>query len=203
MHFDLENSEFDEEWLRQAAQIEQEANCDIGAGAIAMSGPTIAKVSIERLWHFQCGNCQGWWTVGDYKPKLMMTTCPHCSCLNDIPDEVLTENDFQAEAENPPPRPPGPSLEELSEMLRGGDRPNVLGDETANLVGFSSNTTLGEMVARAKEWNAGMVRMTWSDRNNTSTAAVVVIRGETTAELLQALETEEVRLEHEAEVSPE
>ena len=32
MHFDLENFEFDEEWLREAARIEEGAGCDIQAG---------------------------------------------------------------------------------------------------------------------------------------------------------------------------
>lgn len=32
MHFDLEKFEFDEKWLRQAAAIEEAANCDIEAG---------------------------------------------------------------------------------------------------------------------------------------------------------------------------
>lgn len=32
MHFDLEKFEFDEEWLRQAVRLEDEADCDIEAG---------------------------------------------------------------------------------------------------------------------------------------------------------------------------
>jgi hypothetical protein len=32
MQFDLEKFEFDEEWLREAARIEEEADCDIQAG---------------------------------------------------------------------------------------------------------------------------------------------------------------------------
>ncbi|MBD2072673.1 hypothetical protein H6F86_01970 [Phormidium sp. FACHB-592] len=32
MHFDVENFEFDEEWLREVSRVEQESNCDVQAG---------------------------------------------------------------------------------------------------------------------------------------------------------------------------
>lgn len=33
--------------------------------------------SIETLYHFNCHNCGGWWSVGD-APNLPVWTCPRC-----------------------------------------------------------------------------------------------------------------------------
>jgi len=39
------------------------------------------RYSKETLYHFQCGECKGWWSVADfhilpYKTETM--ACPHC-----------------------------------------------------------------------------------------------------------------------------
>jgi hypothetical protein len=40
--------------------------------------PTVIRnVSIERLYHFNCPDCQGWWTIGDL-PKIEKMFCPYC-----------------------------------------------------------------------------------------------------------------------------
>jgi DNA-directed RNA polymerase subunit RPC12/RpoP len=38
------------------------------------------RYSIETLWHFGCGICGKWWSIGDHqmtKPSDGLT-CPHC-----------------------------------------------------------------------------------------------------------------------------
>ena len=34
--------------------------------------------SIETLYHFNCSECGGWWSIGDAPDKLTWL-CPHCS----------------------------------------------------------------------------------------------------------------------------
>lgn len=34
-------------------------------------------ISIERLSHFQCAACNGWWSIGD-APKRVEWWCPWC-----------------------------------------------------------------------------------------------------------------------------
>lgn len=53
------------------------------------------KYSVERLYHFQCGRCAAWWTIGDWHMVKPMTsdniTCPHCGTRADakkIQDET-------------------------------------------------------------------------------------------------------------------
>ncbi len=40
------------------------------------------KVSKEILYHFKCGECSKWWTIGDHHFSLDNTenwiSCPHC-----------------------------------------------------------------------------------------------------------------------------
>jgi len=33
--------------------------------------------SLERLFHFRCGSCQKWWSIGD-APKREYWYCPWC-----------------------------------------------------------------------------------------------------------------------------
>jgi hypothetical protein len=33
--------------------------------------------SVEKLYHFQCGHCSGWWSISDWKFKDDLC-CPHC-----------------------------------------------------------------------------------------------------------------------------
>jgi rRNA maturation endonuclease Nob1 len=35
------------------------------------------KISIEKLFHFNCPDCQKWWAIGDWTPTEFMF-CPHC-----------------------------------------------------------------------------------------------------------------------------
>jgi predicted RNA-binding Zn-ribbon protein involved in translation (DUF1610 family) len=37
---------------------------------------------IERLHHFSCACCGGWWTVGDAPPTRMKWFCPWCGKEN-------------------------------------------------------------------------------------------------------------------------
>ncbi len=43
------------------------------------------KVSIEILYHCQCGECGAWWSVGDRVP--VEEYCPRCGRLS-IPKEI-------------------------------------------------------------------------------------------------------------------
>ena len=36
------------------------------------------KYSKETLYHFNCGMCSKWWSIGDWTPSALLT-CPHCS----------------------------------------------------------------------------------------------------------------------------
>ena len=39
---------------------------------------TVISYSLERLYHFRCGDCGKWWSVGDWT-KVEYMYCPHCS----------------------------------------------------------------------------------------------------------------------------
>jgi len=41
------------------------------------------KYSVETLWHFNCGECHKWWSIGDHQIGNVRLhdetlTCPHC-----------------------------------------------------------------------------------------------------------------------------
>ena len=36
-----------------------------------------AKVTIKKLYHFQCPDCNKWWIIGDWTP-VKLICCPHC-----------------------------------------------------------------------------------------------------------------------------
>ena len=40
-------------------------------------GYSKVKQSVERLVHFQCGDCDKWWTIGD-APERSLWYCPWC-----------------------------------------------------------------------------------------------------------------------------
>jgi len=47
-------------------------------------------MSIERLYHFRCHHCQGWWTIADWQP-VESVYCPHCGTnakVKEIPADV-------------------------------------------------------------------------------------------------------------------
>ena len=37
-------------------------------------------ISTEILSHFQCRECNRWWSIGDWKPKKYIF-CPHCETV--------------------------------------------------------------------------------------------------------------------------
>jgi len=41
--------------------------------------------SIETLYHFNCGVCSKWWSIGDFKmPEDKIIICPHCGDKNKL-----------------------------------------------------------------------------------------------------------------------
>ncbi len=41
--------------------------------------------SIEVLYHFSCGKCQNWWSIGDFQSgKNNHLTCPHCGWVGEL-----------------------------------------------------------------------------------------------------------------------
>lgn len=38
----------------------------------------VGKASLEKLVHFQCGQCQKWWSVGDAPADKTVWFCPWC-----------------------------------------------------------------------------------------------------------------------------
>ncbi len=36
------------------------------------------KLKIEKLYHFECGECFRWWTVKTYQNPLKRKFCPYC-----------------------------------------------------------------------------------------------------------------------------
>ena len=47
------------------------------------------SVSLERLWHFQCENCNKWWTIGD-APDRLEWGCPWCMTVHlPVPKTVV------------------------------------------------------------------------------------------------------------------
>lgn len=47
------------------------------------SGECMATCSVERLTHFRCGSCRGWWSVGD-APKGCFWYCPWCGLRQSV-----------------------------------------------------------------------------------------------------------------------
>lgn len=56
--------------------------------------------STEILTHFQCDDCKGWWTIGDYHivaQKTKKLYCPHCG--NEQSDVLIARDRI---VESPP-----------------------------------------------------------------------------------------------------
>jgi transcriptional regulator with XRE-family HTH domain len=55
-------------------------------GGLHQEAPVFeAKVSLERLYHFRCGKCNDWWTVGDRRPRInSIKFCTKCGAKNRI-----------------------------------------------------------------------------------------------------------------------
>lgn len=41
------------------------------------------KFSLEKLYHFSCGECNKWFSIGDWTPNADMT-CPHCGVKQSV-----------------------------------------------------------------------------------------------------------------------
>lgn len=53
------------------------------------------KVSLELLYHFQCGCCNKWWSIGDYGYHAgNQMTCPYCNVGQVLPEKPLLGKDF-------------------------------------------------------------------------------------------------------------
>jgi DNA-directed RNA polymerase subunit RPC12/RpoP len=43
------------------------------------------KFSVEQLFHFNCGECKKWWSIGDFHLlKQDEISCPHCGYKTDF-----------------------------------------------------------------------------------------------------------------------
>jgi len=38
----------------------------------------ILEIAKEKLWHFRCGVCGKWWSIGDADPEKKEWFCPWC-----------------------------------------------------------------------------------------------------------------------------
>ena len=51
------------------------------------------KYSVETLYHFSCGSCKSWWSIGDFNiTRFKSLTCPYCGeteALEDINEEEI------------------------------------------------------------------------------------------------------------------
>jgi hypothetical protein len=45
------------------------------------------KYSIETLYHFQCGHCKKWWTIGDWTPVDILI-CPNCGQVSEKVEKI-------------------------------------------------------------------------------------------------------------------
>jgi predicted SprT family Zn-dependent metalloprotease len=44
-----------------------------------------AIVSLEHLYHYQCGSCRGWWSIADkHHTEGELMVCPNCAKTNTI-----------------------------------------------------------------------------------------------------------------------
>lgn len=60
------------------------------------------RQSVERLSHFQCGSCQGWWSIAD-APDNRTWYCPWCGCYaRPEPVEAARTADTPTTKENRP-----------------------------------------------------------------------------------------------------
>jgi PHP family Zn ribbon phosphoesterase len=50
----------------------------------------MGKISREILSHFQCAQCQKWWSIGDAPADKKNWYCPWCGTLQNF--EVITQN---------------------------------------------------------------------------------------------------------------
>jgi hypothetical protein len=42
------------------------------------------KLSIEMLYHYSCGSCGKWWSIGDHPSPTLSVTCPLCGVQKDV-----------------------------------------------------------------------------------------------------------------------
>ena len=58
------------------------------------------KYSTETLYHFQCGFCNGWWSIGDWK-SVGSLVCPHCGQLAGL-EQMVSNAPVQPPAQEKP-----------------------------------------------------------------------------------------------------
>lgn len=51
-----------------------------------MDNKTVITVYKENLYHFLCGNCKKWFSIGDWEPVEQLY-CPHCGKKQDVNEE--------------------------------------------------------------------------------------------------------------------
>ena len=55
------------------------------------------RYSLERLYHFNCGECGGWWSIGDFHRLADWSgqlTCPHCKATQSY-EPIENEEPFK------------------------------------------------------------------------------------------------------------
>lgn len=56
------------------------------------------KYTVEKLYHFQCGECNKWWSIGDHQLiQSILITCPHCGTTGDTDGGVQKNLHKQSE----------------------------------------------------------------------------------------------------------
>ena len=49
------------------------------------------KFSIEKLYHFNCGKCKRWWSIGDFDINTKTLICPYVDCKHEARLEYINE----------------------------------------------------------------------------------------------------------------
>ena len=53
------------------------------------------RFHVEFLYHFSCGHCGKWWSIGDWRRSGEFLACPQCGTLAEVEqvrDVVLEES---------------------------------------------------------------------------------------------------------------
>lgn len=73
--------------MNEGDRAEIEAFTALSNGAEAISG---LRISLEMLYHFQCGHCDLGWLIADFKWRAGdLVHCPHCGGLGRVPEKSL------------------------------------------------------------------------------------------------------------------
>lgn len=52
------------------------------------------RYTTETLWHFSCGECKKWWSIGDHQISNVRKhgetmTCPHCGVKQEVVEQRI------------------------------------------------------------------------------------------------------------------